>query len=320
MILVIGGAGYIGSHTVKHLIENGYEVVVADNLSTGHKEAVTTPNFELADLADKESLNRVFKKYKIDTVIHFAGFIAVGESVENPAKYYRNNVIGTLNLLDIMLENKVKNIIFSSTAAVFGNPEYTPIDEAHPTAPINPYGKTKLMIENIFTDYRSAYGLNYIALRYFNASGCSSDTSIGESHNPETHLIPLVLKAIKGERENIKIFGTDYNTPDGTCIRDYIHVEDLALAHRLALEKIEQFSGTINLGTCTGTSVKEIITIAEKITGKSCATIVEKRRTGDPAILCADNKKAGEILGWHPTHTMEDIIRTAWNWELNRKY
>ena len=316
----MGGAGYIGSHTVKHLIENGYEVVVADNLSMGHREAVTTPHFEIADLADKDSLDRVFKKYKIDAVIHFAAFIAVGESVENPAKYYRNNVVGTINLLDVMLANNVKNIVFSSTAAVFGNPEYTPINEAHKTSPINPYGWTKLMIEKIFADYRTAYGLNYIALRYFNASGCSTDGTIGESHNPETHLIPLVLKAIKGDRENIKIFGTDYDTPDGTCIRDYIHVEDLALAHRLAIENISKFSGVINLGTSTGTSVKEIINIAEKITGRPCPTVFEARRAGDPAILCADNKKAGEILGWHPTHTMEDIIKTAWNWELNKKY
>ncbi len=320
MILVMGGAGYIGSHTVKHLIENGYEVVVADNLSMGHRKAVTTPHFEIADLADKDSLDRVFKKYKIDAVIHFAAFIAVGESVENPAKYYRNNVIGTINLLDVMLANNVKNIVFSSTAAVFGNPEYTPIDEAHKTSPINPYGWTKLMIEKIFADYRTAYGLNYVALRYFNASGCSTDGTIGESHNPETHLIPLVLKAIKGDRENIKVFGTDYDTPDGTCIRDYIHVEDLALAHRLAIENIAKFSGVINLGTSTGTSVKEIIKIAEKVTGKPCPTVFEARRAGDPAILCADSKKAGEILGWHPTHTMEDIIKTAWNWELNKKY
>ncbi|MBR1545040.1 MAG: UDP-glucose 4-epimerase GalE [Alphaproteobacteria bacterium] len=320
MILVMGGAGYIGSHTVKHLIENGYEVVVADNLSMGHREAVLTPHFEIADLADKDSLDRVFKKYKIDAVIHFAAFIAVGESVENPAKYYRNNVVGTINLLDVMLANNVKNIVFSSTAAVFGNPEYTPIDEAHKTSPINPYGWTKLMIEKIFADYHTAYGLNYIALRYFNASGCSTDGVIGESHNPETHLIPLVLKAIKGDRENIKVFGTDYDTPDGTCIRDYIHVEDLALAHRLAIENISKFSGVINLGTSTGTSVKEIIKIAESVTGKPCPTVFEARRAGDPAILCADNKKAGEILGWHPTHTMNDIIKTAWNWELNKKY
>lgn len=319
-ILVMGGAGYIGSHTVKHLIENGYNVIVADNLSMGHREAVKTDKFELADLMDKESLRVVFKKYPIDTVINFAGFIAVGESVENPAKYYQNNVVGTLNLLDIMLENNVKKIVFSSTAAVFGNPLYVPIDEKHITNPINPYGQTKLMIEKIFADYQRAYGLKYIAFRYFNASGCAVDGSIGESHNPETHLIPLVLKAIKGERANIKIFGDDYETPDGTCIRDYIHVEDLAEAHRLAVENIDKFTGVLNLGTSNGTSVKEIIDIAENITGKKCPVVIEGRRAGDPAILSATSGKAKEILGWKPKLTMEDIIKTAWNWELNKKY
>lgn len=319
-ILVMGGAGYIGSHTVKHLVENGYNVIVADNLSMGHREAVKTDKFELADLMDKESLRAVFKKYPIDTVINFAGFIAVGESVENPAKYYQNNVVGTLNLLDIMLENNVKKIVFSSTAAVFGNPLYVPIDEKHITNPINPYGQTKLMIEKIFADYQRAYGLKYIAFRYFNASGCAVDGSIGESHNPETHLIPLVLKAIKGERANIKIFGDDYETPDGTCIRDYIHVEDLAEAHRLAVENIDKFTGVLNLGTSNGTSVKEIIDIAENITGKKCPVIIEGRRAGDPAILSATSGKAKEILGWKPKLTMEDIIKTAWNWELNKKY
>ncbi len=319
-ILVMGGAGYIGSHTVKHLVENGYNVIVADNLSMGHREAVKTDKFELADLMDKESLRVVFKKYPIDTVINFAGFIAVGESVENPAKYYQNNVVGTLNLLDIMLENNVKKIVFSSTAAVFGNPLYVPIDEKHITNPINPYGQTKLMIEKIFADYQRAYGLKYIAFRYFNASGCAVDGSIGESHNPETHLIPLVLKAIKGERANIKIFGDDYETPDGTCIRDYIHVEDLAEAHRLAVENIDKFTGVLNLGTSNGTSVKEIIDIAENITGKKCPVVIDGRRAGDPAILSATSGKAKEILGWKPKLTMEDIIKTAWNWELNKKY
>lgn len=320
MILVMGGAGYIGSHTVKHLIQNGYEVVVADNLCSGHKQAVQNAHFEIADLLNPQSIDAVFKKYKIDTVIHFAAFLSVGESVENPAKYYRNNVVGTLNLLDTMIANNVKNIVFSSTAAVFGNPQYTPIDEAHPTSPINPYGQTKLMIEKIFADYRRAYGLNYIALRYFNASGCSSDATIGESHNPETHLIPLVLKAINGERENIKIFGTDYDTPDGTCIRDYIHVEDLATAHRLAIEHINEYSGEINLGTSKGTSVKEIIEIAENITGKKCPVVFTERRAGDPAILCASNQKAYEVLGWKPTKSMKDIIETAWKWEQNKKF
>ena len=210
--------------------------------------------------------------------------------------------------------------MFSSTAAVFGNPLYVPIDEKHITNPINPYGQTKLMIEKIFADYQRAYGLKYIAFRYFNASGCAVDGSIGESHNPETHLIPLVLKAIKGERANIKIFGDDYETPDGTCIRDYIHVEDLAEAHRLAVENIDKFTGVLNLGTSNGTSVKEIIDIAENITGKKCPVVIEGRRAGDPAILSATSGKAKEILGWKPKLTMEDIIKTAWNWELNKKY
>ncbi len=320
MILVVGGAGYIGSHTVKNMIANGYDVVVADNLSTGHKEAVLTADFELADLMDKDSLDKIFKKYKIDSVIHFAAFASVAESVKNPSKYYNNNVVGTLNLLNVMLDNNVKNIVFSSTAAVFGNPEYTPIDENHNTNPINPYGQSKLMIEKIFKDYRNAYGLNYIALRYFNASGCSLDGSLGESHNPETHLIPLVLKAIKGENDSIKIFGTDYDTPDGTCIRDFIHVEDLAEAHRLAIEKIADFSGVINLGTNKGTSVREIVKISEDITGKKCPVVLEGRRPGDPGILYTSNQKALDVLGWKPKLNMETIIKTAWDWELNKKY
>ncbi|MCI7535926.1 UDP-glucose 4-epimerase GalE [Candidatus Avelusimicrobium faecicola] len=322
MILVMGGAGYIGSHTVKHLLDNGYEVVVADNLIYGHREAVDPrAKFELADLADKVSLRNVFGKYSIDAVIHFAAFAYVGESVQNPQKYYHNNVIGTSNLLDVMLEYGVKKIVFSSTCATYGEPLYTPIDEKHPQNPINPYGRTKLMIEQMFADYETAYGLQHIALRYFNAAGCAADGSIGESHTPETHLIPLVLKAISGERQDIKVFGTDYDTPDGTCIRDYIHVEDLALAHRLAVEKLGSYNGCINLGTGVGTSVKEIIVAAEHVSGKKCPTEYAPRRAGDPARLFADNTKAKEILGWQPKYTnIKDIIQTAWNWELNRKY
>lgn len=322
MILVTGGAGYIGSHTVKHLIENGYECIVADNLIYGHKEAVhKNAKFHLADLMDKDSLREIFKTNKIDAVVHFAAFAYVGESVSDPKKYYRNNVAGTLNLLDVMLEYDVKNIVFSSTCATYGEPKYTPIDEAHSQNPINPYGKTKLMIEEIFEDYRKAYGLNYIALRYFNAAGAAPDGSIGESHMPETHLIPLVLKAIKGEIPSIKLFGTDYDTKDGTCIRDYIHVDDLALAHRLALENIKNYSGFINLGTGLGTSVKEIIKAAESVSGKTCPVEIAPRREGDPAKLYADNKKAKEVLGWTPKYIkIEDIIKTAWNWEQNKKF
>ena len=322
MILVFGGAGYIGSHTVKHLLDNGYECVVADNLIYGHREAVDKrAEFVHADLLNPISIREVFKNRKIDAVIHFAAFTYVGESVSDPQKYYINNVVGTTNLLNVMLENGVKKIVFSSTCATYGEPQYTPIDEKHPQNPINPYGRTKLMIEQIFADYERAYGLKHIALRYFNAAGCAKDGSIGESHTPETHLIPLVLKAIKGEREKISVFGTDYDTPDGTCIRDYIHVEDLALAHRLAVEKLDEYSGCLNLGTGVGTSVKEIIDAAEKVSGKKCPVEYGPRRAGDPAKLYADNQKVKKILGWQPSYNnIEDIIRTAWNWELNRRF
>lgn len=322
MILVMGGAGYIGSHTVRHLLDNGYDVIVADNLIYGHIEAVDSrAQFVKADLLDTASLENIFKNNRIDTVIHFAAFTYVGESINEPEKYYRNNVIGTINLLQVMLKHGVKEIVFSSSCATYGEPQYTPIDEQHRQNPINPYGRTKLMIEQIFADYQKAYGLKYIALRYFNAAGCSADGKIGESHNPETHLIPLVLKAILGQQNSIKVFGTDYDTPDGTCIRDYIHVEDLALAHRLAIEKLNSYNGGINLGTGIGTSVKEIITAAEEVCGKKCPVEYAPRRTGDPDKLFADNTKAKEILGWQPKYTnIKDIILSAWNWELNKKY
>lgn len=322
-ILVAGGAGYIGSHTVKYLLKNNYNVVVVDNLVYGHKEAVLTPNFEQIDLADKASLDNVFKKYKIDAVIHFAAYTYVGESVSNPQKYYWNNVVNTLNLLDSMIENNVKNIVFSSTCATYGNPEYTPLDEKHPQFPINPYGKTKLMMEQIMADYETAYGLKYVALRYFNAAGCDNDGELGESHDPETHLIPLVLKAIKGERDSITVFGTDYETPDGTCIRDYIHVEDLADAHMLAVEKILNggSSDCINLGTGIGTSVKEIIQASEEVTGKKVPLVFGERRAGDPAKLYASNQKSKEVLGWNPKYIdVKEIIKTAWRWEQNKKF
>ncbi|HJA08101.1 MAG TPA: UDP-glucose 4-epimerase GalE [Candidatus Mailhella merdigallinarum] len=322
MILVMGGAGYIGSHATKHLLDNGYEVVVADNLVYGHRQAVDArAQFCHADLLDTFSLQKLFATYHIDAVIHFAAFAYVGESVAEPGKYYNNNVVGTINLLNVMQAFGVGKIIFSSTCATYGEPRYTPIDERHPQFPINPYGRSKLMIEQLFADYGRAYGLKYIALRYFNAAGCSADADIGESHTPETHLIPLVLKAINGERDVVKIFGTDYDTPDGTCIRDYIHVEDLALAHRLALEKLDGFSGGLNLGIGVGTSVREIIATAEKVSGQKCPVEYAPRRPGDPAKLFADKRKAEEILGWTPQYTgMEDIIRTAWNWEKNRKF
>lgn len=320
-ILVMGGAGYIGSHTVRHLQTHGYNCIVADNLIYGHREAVSASSFELADLLDKASLRTVFNKYRIDAVVHFAAFTYVGESVENPRKYYENNVVGTLNLLDVMLDHDVKKIVFSSTCATYGNPQYMPLDEKHPQAPINPYGRSKFVIEKIFEDYGRAYGLKYAALRYFNAAGASKDGQIGESHSPETHLIPLVLKAIKGERDCIKVFGTDYDTPDGTCLRDYVHVEDLAAAHRLALEKLDEFQGFLNLGTGIPTSVLEIIRAAEKVSGRKCPVVYEKRRAGDPAVLYAANEEARRVLGWKPEYTdIEEIIHTAWNWEMNRKF
>lgn len=322
-ILVAGGAGYIGSHTVKYLLKNDYNVVVVDNLVYGHKEAVLTKNFEQIDLKDKEALDAVFKKYKINAVIHFAAYTYVGESVVYPQKYYWNNVVNTLNLLDAMIENDIKNIVFSSTCATYGNPQYTPIDEKHPQAPINPYGKTKLMMEQIMADYETAYGLKYVALRYFNAAGCDVDGELGESHDPETHLIPLVLKAIKGEIPQINVFGTDYDTSDGTCIRDYIHVEDLANAHMLAVEKLfsDNTSQCINLGTGIGTSVKEIIKASEEVTGKKVPLVYGERRAGDPAKLYASNQKAKEVLSWNPKYTdVKDIIKTAWLWEKNKKF
>lgn len=322
-VLIAGGAGYIGSHTVKYLLKNNYKVVVLDNLVYGHKQAVLTENFEQVDLADKSAIDAIFKKYDIDAVIHFAAYTYVGESVIDPKKYYWNNVVNTINLLDSMVENNVKNIVFSSTCATYGNPQYMPLDEKHPQSPINPYGKTKLMMEQIMADYETAYGLKYVALRYFNAAGADAEGQLGESHDPETHLIPLVLKAIKGDIPEIKVFGTDYDTPDGTCIRDYIHVEDLADAHMLAVEKLlnEQASHCINLGTGIGTSVKEIIDAAQEVTGKDVPLSYAQRRAGDPAVLYAANQKAKEVLGWNPKYTdIKEIIKTAWIWEQNKTF
>lgn len=320
-VLVTGGAGYIGSHTVKYLQERNIKCIVLDNLVNGHKESFHSDCFANIDLLDKANLDIVFQKYQIDAVVHFAAYAYVGESVIDPQKYYINNVVGTINLLESMLKYKVTQIVFSSTCATYGSPEYTPIDEDHPQNPINPYGQSKLMIEKILDDYYKAYGLKYIALRYFNAAGCSIDGQIGESHMPETHLIPLVLKAIKKELLSIKIFGTDYDTKDGTCVRDYIHVDDLAFAHYLALEKLNEFVGKINLATGNGLSVKEIIEEAEKITGGKCNIEYTARRSGDPALLYASNFKAKQILSWKPIYSdIETIIKTAWFWECNRKY
>jgi len=323
MILITGGAGYIGSHCTLNFIRAGYDCVVLDNLSEGHQEAIQTPNFCKAELKNIDEIREVFKKYPIDAVIHFAASCYVGESTQDPQKYYYNNVVNTLNLLNVMLENNVKKIVFSSTCATYGNPQYVPIDEKHPQNPINPYGATKLMIERILADYDRAYGLKHVKLRYFNASGADNQANIGESHDPETHLIPLVLQTAMGKREKIVIFGDDYPTSDGTCIRDYIHINDLAKAHRLAVEKLLNGaeSDFYNLGIGKGYSVKEIIDISEKVSGKKINTEMSERREGDPPELVADNKKARTELGWNPDFVeIEDIIKTAWNWELNRRY
>lgn len=321
-ILVIGGAGYIGSHMVRMLAKQGYSPVVFDNLSKGHREAVANYPFELGDLGDKARLTEVFKKYGIEAVMHFAAFAEVGESVKEPSKYYHNNVAKVLDLLDALVENDIKYFVFSSTAATFGEPIRPKIDESHPQNPINPYGNTKLMVEKILADFDTAYNLKATALRYFNASGADDSGEIGESHNPETHLIPIVLQAAAGKRASIKMFGTDYPTPDGTCVRDYVHVNDLARAHILALEKMfkDNVSERFNLGSGNGFSVAEIVKEAKRITGIDFTVEKAPRRDGDPAVLVADSAKAERILGWKPQYNLTRIIETAWNWEQHRKY
>ncbi len=320
-ILVIGGAGYIGSHMVKMLIEHGHDVTVLDNLSTGHKDAIhPSAKFMFGDLANSHQLNQALMP-GFDGVMHFASFIQVGESISHPGKYYRNNLSNTLNLLDEMVATGNKQLIFSSTAAIFGNPEYTPIDESHSCHPINPYGRTKLMVEQALADYDRAYGLRSISLRYFNAASATPDASIGERHDPETHLIPLVLHTAQGRREYIQVFGNDYDTPDGTCIRDYIHVDDLCTAHLLALNALASgaLSNTYNLGNGQGFSVNEIIAEAKKITGRNISVHIAPRRPGDPARLIADSSKAFRELGWQPKHAdIERIIEDAWRFELQQ--
>lgn len=322
-VLVTGGAGYIGSHVVRLLLKKGYEVIILDNLSRGHKASLP-PNviFEEVDLLDKEKVSEVIQKHNIESVIHFAALAYVGESVEDPEIYYRNNVSGSFNLINALKEKGVKNFVFSSTCSLYGNPLTIPISEEETTKPINPYAKTKLMIEQILADYETAYGMKYVALRYFNAAGASVSGEIGESHFPEPHLIPLVLFTALGKRESISVYGDDYLTPDGTCIRDYIHVEDLADAHVKALEYINSGNSSqiINLGTGDGNSVKEVISVAEEVTGKKIKLVIAPRRAGDPAVLVADNKKAKEVLGWNPKFNLKDIVQTAWRWHQNPKY
>ena len=317
-LLVLGGAGYIGSHTATELIDNGHEVVVADSLVTGYKEAVPKKAvFYQGDLRDKAFLDNLMKKEKVDAVIHFAAFSLVGESVVNPLKYYENNLYGTKVLLEAMIENGVDKIVFSSTAATYGEPENIPILESDRTCPTNPYGETKLAMEKMIAWAAKAHDLHYVSLRYFNACGAHKSGGIGEAHNPESHLIPLVLQVPNGKREFVSIYGTDYDTPDGTCIRDYIHVTDLAKAHILAVEYLMNGgkSDIFNLGNGIGYSVKEVIETARKVTGHPIMAKEEKRRAGDPARLVASGQKAKDILGWEPEiKELSDIIESAWKW------
>lgn len=320
-ILVLGGAGYIGSHTVKELCDAGENVVVADSLATGHKEAVNKKaRFYKGDIRDGAFLDEIFTKEKIDVVMHFCAFSLVGESVVDPIKYYDNNMGGAIMLLKKMHEHGLNKIVFSSTAAVYGEPERVPIMENDKTEPTNPYGETKLSMEKMFKWASKAYGINFVSLRYFNASGADQTGFIGEDHNPETHLIPLILQVPLGKRKFISIFGTDYPTPDGTCIRDYIHVTDLAQAHILAAKYLVagNKSDIFNLGNGVGFSVKEVIETARKVTGHPIPAKEEGRRAGDPAQLIASSAKAREILGWKPEHdSLEEIIASAWKWHKN---
>lgn len=324
MILIVGGAGYIGSHVNKALNEAGYETLILDNLSYGHKESIKWGTFVKCDLADVNKVDEIFTKYDITAVMHFSSFIDVGESVTNPEKYYYNNVVNTMNLLHVMLKHDVKKFIFSSTCATYGIPQKIPLVEDHPQNPINPYGMTKLMVEKILHDYDEAYGLKSVILRYFNASGADKTAEIGEWHNPETHLIPLILDTALGKREDIKIFGTDYDTPDGTCIRDYIHVTDLADAHIRSLKYLEDNneSNQFNLGNGLGFSVREVIESVKNVTGRDFKVTETTRREGDPAILIGSSEKANKILGWNPQYTnIDQIVETAWKWhqKLNQE-
>ncbi|GIP44981.1 UDP-glucose 4-epimerase GalE [Paenibacillus sp. J45TS6] len=316
-ILVTGGAGYIGSHTVAALLERGEEVVVVDNLQTGHREAVLGGAFYEGDLRDKAFLDQVFAENKIEAVIHFAANSLVGESMQNPAKYYDNNVFGTLTLLEAMNNAGVSKIVFSSTAATYGEPEKVPIEETDRTEPTNVYGETKLMMERMMSWFDKVLGIKYVSLRYFNAAGAHKDGKIGEDHQPESHLIPLVLQTALGQRKQIAIFGDDYATEDGTCIRDYIHVSDLADAHLRAVDYLRkgEESNVFNLGNGTGFSVKQVIETAKKVTGLEIPVVMEPRRAGDPAVLVASSAKARSVLGWEPKYTnLEDVIASAWGW------
>lgn len=316
-ILVTGGAGYIGSHCVAALIDRGLDVVVVDDLSKGHKAALKGGRFYLGSVADKEFLNSVFEKESIEAVIHFAAFSLVGESMQIPEQYFRNNVTAGLTLIETMIQHKVPYLVFSSTAATFGEPENIPIVETDRQVPTNPYGESKLIVEHMLKWCDQAHGLKYCALRYFNVAGARADGTIGEDHRPESHLIPLILQVAQGKRDKLSLFGTDYPTKDGTCVRDYIHVEDLIDAHMLALDYLRAGnpSTAFNLGNGQGFSNREIIEAARRVTGHPIPVSEEGRRPGDPATLIASSQKAMEVLGWKPKYTnVEDIIATAWKW------
>ena len=317
-ILVVGGAGYIGSHMIKRFQDTDYQIEILDNLSTGFE--VNTQNYKLhvCDLSNKDQVHQILKENNYESIMHFASFINVGESYINPKKYYDNNVTNTLNLLDSMVDLKISNFIFSSTAAVYGEPSSTPIKENQKIAPVNPYGNTKAIVEKILKDYEEAYGLKYISLRYFNACGAHIDGTIGERHDPETHLIPLILQSASGRRKDFKVYGDDYDTKDGTCVRDYIHVMDLAEAHLLSLQELikNQKSDIYNIGNNQGFSVKEIISMAEKITQIKIPYEITSRRKGDPSELIADNEKISENLNWSANYSdLKTILETAWEWE-----
>lgn len=316
-ILVTGGAGYIGSHCVAALIDRGVDVVVVDDLSKGHKEALKGGRFYLGSVADQDFLNSVFEKESIEAVIHFAAFSLVGESMQVPEQYFRNNVTAGLTLIETMIRYKVPYLVFSSTAATFGEPEHTPIVENDRQVPTNPYGESKLIVEHMLKWCDQAHGLKYCALRYFNVAGARADGTIGEDHRPESHLIPLILQVAQGKRDKLSLFGTDYPTKDGTCVRDYIHVEDLIDAHMLALDYLRAGnpSAAFNLGNGQGFSNREIIEAARRVTGHPIPVSEEGRRPGDPATLIASSRKAMDVLGWKPKYTnVEDIIATAWKW------
>ncbi|OMF68746.1 UDP-glucose 4-epimerase GalE [Paenibacillus peoriae] len=322
-ILVTGGAGYIGSHTVAELLDLGEEVVVLDNLQTGHKAALLGGKLYEGDLRDKELLSKLFSENSIDAVIHFAANSLVGESMQNPGKYYDNNVFGTLSLLEAMKDAGVRRIVFSSTAATYGEPEKVPIEEGDRTEPTNVYGETKLMMERMMSWFDKVLGIKYVSLRYFNAAGAHESGKIGEDHRPESHLIPLVLQTALKQRPHIAVFGEDYATPDGTCVRDYIHVSDLADAHVRAVNYLREGndSNVFNLGNGQGFSVKEVIETARKVTGLDIPVVTEPRRAGDPAILVASSDKTRSVLGWSPARTqLEDIISGAWGWHQSHPH